>query len=116
MDNKREKMVKRTLMCFILVSLAARAQTSNKTNGGVENAVAGLEQQWVAAAKTGNIDFIAALVADNFSSLDSDGTTHNKAEYLGWLKGIRWEINKISDVKVTEFGNTVVVIGAWRGK
>jgi hypothetical protein len=84
MDDEREEMVKRILMCFILVmmSLAVQAQTSNKTSGGVEKAVAALEQQWVAAAKTGNIDFIAALVADNFSSLDSDGTTHNKAEYL----------------------------------
>src|SRR4029077_13139392 len=101
-------MVKSTMMCFILVtmSLAVQAQKSNKTSGGVERAVAGLEQRWVAAAKTGHIDFVTALVADNFSSLDSDGTTHNKSEYLGWLKGIKWEINEISDVKVTAFGNT----------
>jgi len=56
------------------------------------------------------------LLAHKFREIDSDGSMHNKAEYLGWVKGSKWDVNEISDVKVAAFGNTVVATGAWRGK
>ena len=110
--------MKRALICpmLLLAALAVQAQNTEKTSSGAEQAVANLEKQWVAAVKAGNFDFVATLVADNFAEMDSDGSMHNKAEYLAWIKGSKWEVNEISDVKVTAFGNTVIVTGAWRGK
>ena len=110
--------MKRALICsmLLLAALAVRAQKSEKTSGGAEQAVATLEKQWVEAVKAGNFDFVAALLADNFTEMDSDGSMHNKAEYLGWLKGSKWEVNEISDVKVVSFGNTVIATSGWRGK
>ena len=110
--------MKRALMCFALLiaSLAVQGQKSEKTNGGAQIAVANLEQQWVAAVKAGNFDFVATLLSGNFTEMDSDGSVHDKAEYLGWIKGSKWEVNEVSDVKVTAHGNTAVATGAWRGK
>src|SRR5437588_2363182 len=110
--------MKKALICFplLLATLAVQAQKREKTGGGAEKEVDNLEQQWVAAVKAGNFDFVATLLPDNFTEMDSDGSMHDKAAYLGWIKGSKWEINEISDVKVTAFGNTAVATGAWRGK
>ena len=106
--------MKRMLMGFtlILISLAAQAQMQS----GVEKAIAGLEQQWAADGKMSNADGIAPLLADNFMSMNSDGTMQAKAPYLATIKGAKWEISQISDVKVTAFGNTAIATGAWQGK
>jgi len=106
------------LMCFtlVLMAMAVQAQMGDKMGGGVEKAIAGLEQQWVAAGKMSNPDGVAPLLADNFANLNSDGTMMNKAQTLAMTKGAKWETNEISDVKVTAFGNTAIATGAWRGK
>jgi ketosteroid isomerase-like protein len=106
--------MKKMLMGFtvVLMALAVQAQMG----GGVEKAVAGLEQQWVTAGKMSNPDGVAPLLAENFLSLNSDGTTQNKTQYLAMIKGAKWETNEISDVKVTSFGNTAIASGAWEGK
>ncbi len=106
--------MKRTLMCtaVVLMALAVQAQMS----GGVEKAIASLEQQWTAAGKASNADGVAPLLADNFVTLYSDGTMLNKSQTLEMTKKGTWEINEISDVKVIAFGNTAIATGAWRGK
>jgi len=110
--------MKRMLMCFTLalMAISVQAQMSDKMGGGVEKAIAGMEQQWVAAGKMSNTDGVAPLLADNFISLNSDGTMQKKAPYLAMIKGAKWDANEISDVKVTTFGNTAIATGAWQGK
>ena len=107
--------MKRMLMGFtmVLMALAVQAQMGA---GGVEKAIAGLEQQWTAAGKMSNPDGVAPLLADNFINMNSDGTMRNKAQTLAMVKGSKWEINEISDVKVTTFGNTAVATGAGKAK
>jgi ketosteroid isomerase-like protein len=110
--------MKRMLMCFtlVLMALAVQAQMGDKMGGGVEKAIANMEQQWAAAGKMSNADAVAPLLADNFISLNSDGTMQNKVPYLATIKGSKWDVNEISDVKVATFGNTAIASGAWRGK
>jgi ketosteroid isomerase-like protein len=110
--------MKRMLMCFtvVLMALAVQAQMSDKMGGSVEQVIANLEQYWTAAGKVSNADGVAPLLADNFTNLNSDGIMTNKAQTLAQIKGSKWEINEISDVKVTAFGNTAIASGAWRGK
>ena len=105
--------MKKMLAGFIVVLMAVAAQAQM---GGVEKAIAGLEQQWVAASKAGNVDGVAALLADNFVNLNSDGTTPSRAQTLEMMKKAKWEANEISDVKVMTFGNTAIASGAWYGK
>jgi uncharacterized protein (TIGR02246 family) len=108
--------MKRTLVwCAVaLMSLMVAAQT--KDNSGTEQAVAGLEQQWIDAAKASNPDALAPLLADKFVNTSSDGKVIGKAETLAHTKAAKWETNQISDVKVTVFGNTAIATGDWAGK
>ena len=71
--------MKKVLMCFViaLMAIAAQAQT-----GGVEKAVAGMEQQWATASKASNPDPIAPMLAKNFVGLNSDGTTGDRSKVL----------------------------------
>jgi ketosteroid isomerase-like protein len=99
---------------LLLIAMAAQAQMGK--SGGVEQAITSMEQQWAAGAKAANPDSVAPLLADNFVNMDSDGTMHNKAETLARLKGAKWEINEVSNIKVATFGNTAIASGAWQGK
>lgn len=107
--------MKRMLVVCTLLLMAVASQAQSKS-GGVETAIASMEQQWAAGAKAGNADSVAPLLADNFINMDSDGTMHNKTESLARMKSAKWEMNQISDVKVTTFGNTAIATGAWQGK
>ena len=84
--------------------------------GGVDKAVANLEQQWATAGKMSNADGVAPLLADNFVNLNSDGTMADKSKTLEMTRKSKWEINEISDVKVIASGNTAIATGEWRGK
>ena len=111
--------MKRMLVCFtlVLMAMAVQAQMSDKmAGGGVEKAIASMEQQWAAAGKASNPDAVAPLLADNFTNMNSDGTMANKAQTLAMTKGSKWETNEVSDIKVTAFGNTAIATGVWRGK
>ncbi len=103
------------LVLFALfVAVGIQAQT-NKSSG-VEQAITKLEQQWAADGKSGNYDALAPLLADNFITMDADGSLHTKSEMLTRMKGSKWEVMEVSDIKVTTFGNTAIATGAWQGK
>lgn len=108
--------MRRILVCSALLLIAVAAQAQMDKNGGVEQAITTMEQQWAAGAKAANPDAVAPLLAENFINMDSDGTMLNKAHSLARLKGGKWEVNEISNVKVTTFGNTAIATGAWQGK
>lgn len=99
-----------------LTVLAVQAQTGEKMNGGVEKAIANMEQQWTDASKTSDAEAVSPMVAEKFVNLDSDGRMIDKSKTLENIRKSKWEINEISDVKVTTFGNTAIATGAWRGK
>ena len=111
--------MKRTLVwCAVgLMSLIVAAQAKDKKmGGGTEQAVAGLEQKWVDAAKANNPDGIAPLLADNFVETGSDGKVIGRDEALAHAKTQKWETNQLSNVKVTVFGKTAIATGDWIGK
>jgi ketosteroid isomerase-like protein len=111
--------MKRTLVwCAVaLMSLMVAAQTKDKKMGsGTEQAIAGLEQQWIDAAKASNPDALAPLLADKFVNTGSDGKVIGKTETLAHIKASKWETTQISDVKVTVFGSTAIATGDWVGK
>jgi len=110
--------MKRTFVWSVvaLLSLMVAAQAADEMGGGVEKAVAGLEQKWIDAAKASNPDTLAPLLADKFINTSADGKVTWKKETLAMVKSSKWEKNEISDVKVTVFGNTAIATGGWAGK
>jgi uncharacterized protein (TIGR02246 family) len=111
-------MVKRTLLSCVMASLAlmVAAQAQDKMGGGTEQAVAGLEQKWIDAAKASDPSMLSPLLAEKFINTDSDGKVSGKSETLAAIKAAKWQTNQISHVKVAVFGNTAIATGDWEGK
>jgi ketosteroid isomerase-like protein len=99
-----------------VLSLMVAAQAKDDMGGGIEKAVAGLEQKWIDAVKAGNPDLLAPLLADKFVNTSAEGKVTWKKETLATVKSSKWDKNEISDVKVTVFGNTAIATGEWAGK
>jgi ketosteroid isomerase-like protein len=75
-----------------------------------------LEHRWADAQAAGKLDVVAAMLADDFISIGTDGKLTNKTELLAHLKPGHWERNEISDVKVLVHDNVAVATGLWSGK
>jgi ketosteroid isomerase-like protein len=108
--------MKRMLVGLALLAMVVGAQAQMSKSTEVQEAVTKMEQQWTTDAKAGNVDAIAPILAENFVNMDSDGSVRGKADSLLRMKGAKWQVNEISDVKVTVFGTTAVATGAWQGK
>ncbi|HKD84057.1 MAG TPA: nuclear transport factor 2 family protein [Terriglobales bacterium] len=112
--------MKKMLVLFgvllLALPLAAQMGDNMKAGGGVAQAITQMEQQWASNAQTGNMDAVAANLADNFVELDSDGSLHTRAEAVERMKSAKWQTNQVSNIKVTVHGNTAIATGAWQGK
>ena len=101
---------------LLALPLVAQMGDSMKAGGGVAQAVTQMEQAWASNAKAGNFDAIAANLADSFVELDSDGSLYTKTQAVDRMKGGKWQVNEVSNVKVTVHGNTAIATGSWQGK
>jgi ketosteroid isomerase-like protein len=90
--------------------------TMAAAQGSVEKALLDLERQWVKASSAGDGDALAPLLAADFVSVQSDGTTQTKAVYVANARKGKWQVNDVSDMKVQVHGDSAVVIGVWTGK
>jgi len=99
------------LLALLLVALAWSAQISV-----AEKAVSDLEYQRAEAQRLGKADVVAPLLADSFTNTDVDGESYGKSRLLSTLKGGKWDVNGISDVKVKVYGDAAVATGSWKGK
>ncbi|HEX8926931.1 MAG TPA: nuclear transport factor 2 family protein, partial [Terriglobales bacterium] len=54
-----------------------------------------------------------ALLAEEFVEVLPDGSLMNKSQVLDDAKKSKYEMIKISDLKITRFGDTVIVIGTF---
>ncbi len=112
-------MKKMLVLCGVLMlalPLVAQMGDNMKAGGGVAQAVTQMEQAWASNSKAGNVDAVAANLADSFVELDSDGGLYTKAQMLDRMKGAKWQTNEVSNIKVTVHGNTAIATGSWQGK
>ena len=101
---------------MVLVGLGiAGAQPAPGKAASPSQAIIDLEHQWIAASKAANGDALAALLADSFVALDSDGTLHTKADVVARTKKAKWVTNEIGDLKVVMHGDTAIATGTWAG-
>ena len=110
--------MKKSLMgCLIgLVSLGGAVWSQAQQTGGIEKAVAALEQQWLQSQKTNNPDLVAPLLADKFVNTGKDGRVTDRAESLATAKATKYESAEYEDLKVTVFGDTAIATGGFKGK
>ena len=98
-------------LTLLLAALAGSAPTST-----TEKAISDLEYKWAEAQKIGNAEAVTPLLAESFINTDADGQTYGKAQLLSNLKGGKWEVNGISEVKVAAYGDAAVATGSWTGR
>ncbi len=104
----------------VLTISVAMAQQSGKSggkaSGSVDQSLMDMEHAWAKASKASNGDAIAPMLAEDFVSLDSDGSLHSKADVVARTTKGKWETNEIGDLKVAVHGDTGIVTGTWTGK
>ena len=111
-------MKKSSIWCSIgLLSLVGAAAPQEKqSDGGIEKAVAALEQQWLQSQKTNKPDLVAPLLADKFVNTGSDGKVSSKVESLATAKATKYDSVEYGDMKVTVFGDTAIATGTFKAK
>ena len=108
----------KVLVCIVtaLSCLSAFAQSGEKERTRVEDQVAALEHSWAAAQKDNDLATIARILADDFVEVLPDGSLMTKSQVLEDAKKSQYQMIRISDLKITIFGDTVIVIGTFDAK
>jgi ketosteroid isomerase-like protein len=106
----------RTFIWCLIGLLSLGSTVWSQAGGGTEQAVAGLEQQWLQSQKTNNPDLVAPLLADKFVNTSSEGKASHKAKSLAGAKATKYDSVDYEDVKVTAFGNTAIATGDFKAK
>jgi uncharacterized protein (TIGR02246 family) len=106
------------MWCLLgLLSLSSPAWSqAQPASGGIEKAIAALENQWLQSQKTNNPDLVAPLIADKAVSTGTDGKVTNKTQMLADAKATKWASADYEDVRVTVFGDTAIATGGFKGK
>ena len=94
---------------IVLFALTAFAQ-------GDATDIVDLERKWAASQAAGDAAPVAEMLAPGFISTDVNGHTSTRDQILANMKGGHWDVNELSDVKVTQYGNTAIATGGWTGK
>jgi ketosteroid isomerase-like protein len=100
-----------TVASFLLATCAVSFAQSS-----IDKTLMDLEEQWVKAALASKGEALAPLLAADFVSVQSDGRTETKAEYVAMTNKGKWQVSEVSDMKVQVHGNAAVVTGMWTGK
>jgi ketosteroid isomerase-like protein len=113
-DLRKEKPMKKVLVCLVMVvsAVCVHAQMGDS----VEKQVLSLEQKWAQAQKASDADAIAPLLADKFVMVFPDGRVMTKAQALDDTRKSKMDSVEASELKVTSYGDTAIVVGIWKGK
>ncbi len=110
--------MKRTSMwCMVvLLSLGSAERLVAQGTRTTEETVVRLEQQWFEAQHSCNPDLLGPLMADKAVITGSAPKVTNKFDVLATCKDIKWNRVRLTDMKLTAFGETVVATGNFSGE
>lgn len=106
------------LVLCISMGLALAQGTAAKkpaaAGSGAAEELKQAERDWIAGQKAGDADKIGALIADDWSGLNSDGKKVNKQQYLADYKSgaEKFQSIEVGPMDVRVFGNIGVVQGS----
>lgn len=76
--------------------------------GDTEKAVAALEQKWAKAQAKNNTEDEAALLADNYVAIGSDGRVLDRSQFVAEEKATKFSSTNVEEVKVAVYGDTAI--------
>ncbi len=103
-------------MAFAQQQESAMASPNTRMTSNVDQQLKDMENKWAKASLSGDTNSLAPMLADDFVNLDSDGSMRNKTETLDRTKKSKMEMSQLSDMQVTQHGDTAIVTGTWTGK
>ena len=99
-------------LAFVLMITGVAVQAAT-----AEQEVLAAEQQWLKSQQTNNPELLVPLLADKVVETTAGGKLHvGKDSVLAAAKSNTWSSVDYTDMKVTVFGNTAIVTGAFVGK
>jgi ketosteroid isomerase-like protein len=116
--SKEAAMKKTSTWCclVVLLSLGSAERMVAQGTRSSEEAVTRLEEKWFEAQHNCNPDLIGPLLADKAVITGSEPKVTNKSEALATCKNTKWDMVRLTDMKLTVFGETVVVTGNFHGE
>ena len=110
------------LFLLVLATATSSAQSSKFRAGSEEKStsqdkmILALESAWNQAELHHDAKAAAAMMSDNFVSVDHNGNVADRAEYLAGIKDKSYRPEQISnyDTRVFVYGSTAIVTSAYR--
>jgi ketosteroid isomerase-like protein len=109
-------MQKHILLTVIALLVTASAAAQNQHSTDLEEKILDLEHRWIKAATDKNSKAVSQFLAENYVFVGPDGSVEGTNEYLAEVAKTTWQVNEISETRVIPHGDTVIVLGKWRGK
>lgn len=110
-------MKKTSMWCLVgLLSIGSAGLSLAQGTRSTEEAVVRLEQEWFEAQHSCNPDLLGPLMADKVVITGSEPKVTNKADVLATCKNTKWDKVRLTDMKLTVFGETVVATGNFSGE
>lgn len=103
-------------MAFAQPQESAMANPNTRMSSNVDQQLKDMEQKWAKASLAHDTDSLSPMLAEDFVNLDSDGSIRTKSETLARMKKANFEVSELSDMQVTQHGDTAIVTGTWTGK
>lgn len=99
----------KTVLCAAVLALSIYGQSKSS----VEQTLMQMERDWAQAEIRKDFAAVERFLADDWSGIDYDGSTHNKAAVLDHLKtgASSLESQTLSGMQVRLFGSTAIVTG-----
>lgn len=103
---------KRCILIFCVLATSLHLSGQEKSDAA---AIRSLEMKWAESYKQRSIDLLSSLLADDFVITIEDGSVYSKAGYISHSAdaSVHVEVAELSDLKVREHRDTVVVTGAY---
>ena len=107
-----------TILCCLLLTLAAFAQTAREKDDPQSTKLVVLEHLWNDAQVHRDERALEGMIADSFSDTEWDGEVSERGKFLADIKDPKFkpDLVTIQDVKVNLYHNTGVVTGAYHTK
>ncbi len=106
------------LVCCLLVTLCAFAQTTKTSSSPEAAKLLALERMWNEAQVNRDALAIASMIGDRFINTEWDGEVSDRGEFLADFADPKFKPSfmNIQDVKVEMYTNTAVVTGTYHTK
>ncbi len=106
-----------TILLFVGVAVSQnQKKAETKSGGGVEQALMDMERAWAAASVKSDPAPIDAILADSWSSINTEGKVVSRAQSLDETKKSKFTRSEVSELKVRMINaDTAVVTGVWTG-